>query len=117
MQNINNFYKFVSEDETMANFQRKYGIHNTSALAHNRRHRKHALTLPSVNGEILADIQSSMNNLVRIGKQINLNYSNSVGEQILSKCLNVILPSTIAGTELIDKVKRHSIDTVINAIK
>ena len=27
MQNINNFYKFVSEDKTMANFQRKYGIH------------------------------------------------------------------------------------------
>ena len=27
MQNINNFYKFASEDKTMANFQLKYGIH------------------------------------------------------------------------------------------
>lgn len=26
----------------MANFQRKYGIHNTSAPTHNRRHRKYA---------------------------------------------------------------------------
>ncbi len=42
MQNINNFYKFASEDETMTNFQRKYGIHNTSAPTHNRRHRKYA---------------------------------------------------------------------------
>ncbi len=42
MQNINNFYKFASEDETMTNFQRKYGIHNTLAPTHNRRHRKYA---------------------------------------------------------------------------
>ena len=26
----------------MTNFQRKYGIHNTSAPTHNRRHRKYA---------------------------------------------------------------------------
>ena len=75
------------------------------------------ITNYTVNGEILADVQSSMVNLVRIGKQINLNYSNSVGEQILSKCLNVILPSTFVGTEMIDKVKRHSIDAVIRSIK
>ena len=71
----------------MTNFQRKYGIHNTSALAHNRRHRKHALTLPGV-GEVLdhpiAPIEPAYTTLMTRDYCGNYIYSNGTLERILT---------------------------------
>lgn len=71
----------------MANFQRKYGIHNTSALAHNRRHRKHALSLPSV-GEVIdhpiAPIEPAYTTLMTRDYCGNYIYSNGTLERILT---------------------------------
>ena len=73
----------------MTNFQRKYGIHNTSAPTHNRRHRKYArpanFSLPV--GGIIDDpieLEPAYTTLMTRDYSGNYIYSNGALERILT---------------------------------
>lgn len=73
----------------MTNFQRKYGIHNTSAPTHNRRHRKYArlanFSLPV--GGVIDDpieLEPTYTTLTTRDYCGNYIYSNGALERILT---------------------------------
>ena len=73
----------------MTNFQRKYGIHNTSAPTHNRRHRKYAwlANFSLLVGGVIDDpieLESAYATLMTRDYCGNYIYSNGALERILT---------------------------------